>query len=154
MKWYGAIGLFRHVRRDKRFVPRYEERIILLSARNRVSAERKVMREFQAYTSDEVSFLNQYEVYELRASPSSRTPLEVAWLMRTTKIKPREYVRTLWSDLRPKSCDDVGWKHCWHNRDGKTSACYNCLEVRPGQLWKDQKDRTNASTLRRVPRRN
>ena len=127
--------------------------MILLSARNPASAERKVLREFQAYTSDEVSFLNQYEVFELQNAPSSRASLEVEWLMRTTTAKPRDYVKTLWSDLKPKSCDDVGWTHCWHNRGSKTSACYNCLEIRPGQLWMKQKDRTSPSnTTARKPR--
>ena len=128
--------------------------MILLSARNLKSAERKVLRDFSAYTSDEVSFLNQYEVFQLNGEPSSKATLEVAWLMRTTTAKPREYVRTLWGDMRPKSCDDVGWTHCWHNRDGNTSACYNCLEIRLGQLWNDNKDRTGASNATaRKPRR-
>jgi hypothetical protein len=61
--------------------------------------------------------------------------VEVATTMRISQMAVKTYVEQYWSDLRPPSCDNVGWKHVWYNRDGKTSRCYNCMEVRDGRLW-------------------
>ena len=43
------------------------------------------------------------------------------------------------NDGKPDSCDERGWTHLWYNNGNNTSGCYNCCEVRKGQLWKKKK---------------
>ena len=35
-----------------------------------------------------------------------------------------------------EDCERVRGRHHWYNVDHKTSGCYHCGVVRPGQLWK------------------
>ena len=35
-----------------------------------------------------------------------------------------------------EDCERVGGQHHWYNIDHRTSGCYHCEVVRPGQLWK------------------
>jgi hypothetical protein len=36
---------------------------------------------------------------------------------------------------KDKDCEGAGGIHQWYNHDGKSSACYHCKVIRPGQLW-------------------
>lgn len=51
------------------------------------------------------------------------------------------------SHERAADCEAVGGRHYWYNIDEKTSGCYHCETVRPGQLW-DKKD----SAVNETPR--
>lgn len=35
-----------------------------------------------------------------------------------------------------KDCESAGGRHEWYNQGNGQSACYHCLVVRAGELWK------------------
>ena len=59
---------------------------------------------------------------------------EVAYLMRVSPLTPDEYIARHWGDVRPDSCDEIGWQHDWYNNGDESSGCHNCREIRPGRL--------------------
>ena len=136
LQWFSAIGLFRHTTKDRNVVPQYEERVVLVRAKNEAMSEKLILREFKEYVkTDGIEFLNRYVIDELYDAPG-RKVVEVAHHMRLSKLPPSQYISQFWLSLRPKSCDQNGWTHAWHNIDNKKSGCYNCQTVRKGQLWK------------------
>jgi hypothetical protein len=136
MAWWSAIGLFRHTYGNGRKIPQYEERVVVVAAVNRENAESKVLRAFGEYAANNegIEFLGEYEIQEILDELGDKV-VEVATTMRISQMAVETYVEQYWSDLRPASCDNVGWTHVWYNRDEKTSGCYNCLEVHDGRLW-------------------
>lgn len=137
MKWYGAIGLFRHVSSNPDRITMYEERVVIVSAKGEAEAIAKILNDFKQYGSGEdgCEFLDQYEIRETYDPPGSEVT-DVACNTRITNIAPEEYIKKYWGDLRPASCGDAGWRHVWYNAGHGKSSCYNCQETRDGQLWK------------------
>lgn len=134
MPWYSSIGLFKH-KFKRNVITKYEERTVIVRAKSAKIAERKILAEFKEYCKDlRIEFLKLHTFEELCWAPGSK-PVEVSSLMRTTDLSSRSYIDKYWVDLKPNSCTKVGWKHVWHNNDGKTSACYNCQKFVKGQLW-------------------
>jgi hypothetical protein len=88
------------------------------------------------YADDEIGiiFKGHYEICPLY--DPVRAGSQVFWSMRISRLSPKKYVEKYWNDGKPDSCDEKGWAHVWYNKDNKTSGCYNCNEVRKGQLWK------------------
>ena len=140
MKWFSKSYLFLHPGRGRRLVQRYEERTVVVLARSLATALRKFENEAAEYARGERPLVRIAEssVDELYDVPGLKV-VEVASTMRVTKMPRSKYLATLWSDLRPTSCDRVGWRHIWYNRDGKSNGCYNCNEIRSGQLWSKRK---------------
>jgi len=47
-----------------------------------------------------------------------------------------------------RDCEAAGGRHHWYNSDEKTSGCYHCEIVRPGQLWgKKDSDANETPTI-------
>lgn len=143
MKWFSGMGLFRFDWKAKGRISQYEERVVLVRAKSISDAKRRILSEFAQYakTSDgEIDFLGRFDVRELfdQVTPGKR-PLEISSFMRVSDLTASQFIKRYWEDLRPQSCRQKKWKHVWHNQDGKTSACYNCREIRSGQLWKSKK---------------
>jgi hypothetical protein len=137
MRWFGAIGLFRHEYDESNRVSQYEERTVVLQASDEDAARDLVLDEFRRYATEleGVQFLDQFIVNEIHDPPNG-TVTEVASLMRVTDLDPGTYIDRYWIDLRPSSCDQLGWTHVWHNAGGGRSNCYNCRDSRLGELWK------------------
>lgn len=137
MKWFGAIGLFRHEYGEIDRVSQYEERTVIVQALDEGAARDLVLNEFRRYAAELEGgrFLDQYVVNEICDVPNGPVT-EVASLMRVTDLDPDTYIDRYWSDLRPSSCDQLGWTHVWHNAGRGRSNCYNCREGRAGELWK------------------
>ena len=133
-KWFGGWGLFRHKRSDPKFVPRWEERTVLVGAGSLEEAEGLILAEFASYGG----FSGDFEVSELYDSPCEGQVVEVGSIMRVSEISRRQFMKTFGSDFKPRTCDRVGWRHSWYNRDGLRSGCHNCRTVRKGHLWEKQ----------------
>lgn len=123
-------------------LPKFERRTTICSASDEQSAEAVLMKEAEEYQSEHIKILDNYLTQEID-SPPSEEPIEVAHEMTIgvdldsgAVIEPSDFIRCHWNVSRITSCDKFGLEHSWHNRDGATSACYNCEEVREGQLWK------------------
>ncbi len=133
MGWYSGIGLFRHIRPGTTFVPQYEERVVVVRSVNAAKAKKKILGEFEEYAQDGIEFLGEYEISDIDGEPGLK-PIEVSSMMRVSDGEPEEYLTKVWGDLRPASCDDVGWVHCWYQKTSQTLGCYNCLTARRGRL--------------------
>ena len=129
MQWYSATGVFKHERDNTEFVPQFEERTVIVKSSNKQEAEAKILKEFQDYACDGVSFLNHYEVEELFDDPSEDV-IEVTSFIRVSKLKDQDYLKAYRTDLRPKNCEDRNWNHHWYTKDEKRSACYNCEQLK------------------------
>jgi hypothetical protein len=138
--WFSATGLFIHRFPVPGCVTQFEERVVIVEAENEDHAERLILAEFSEYASDDagIELLDEYYLQEIEQPHGSKV-VEVASTMRVSPLEPQEYIDRYWCDLRPDSCDQVGWNHAWFNVDNESSRCYNCLEVRPGKPWKQQK---------------
>ena len=138
--WFGVKGLFRHVLPGHPSAKaRYEESIIVLKAESDEEAHEQALELFQKYAEEEpgIVFTGHHEVCAL--FDPVRAGREAYWFMRISGLSPEKYIEKYWDDGRPRSCDDKGWTHAWYNLDGKSSACFNCREVRRGQLWRKGK---------------
>ena len=98
-------------------------------------AEKLILDEFNEYAIDGVEFLDIYEINEMYQSEGP--VLEIASAMKVFTGTEEEYIEKYWSDQKLLSCKAQGWQHVWFNKGGGKSACYNCQEVRDGELWKN-----------------
>ena len=71
MAWWSGIGLFRHTFEDARRVPQYEERVVLVAAPDRATAEAKILREFRQYGAGDagIEFLQEWCIDEVVDEP-------------------------------------------------------------------------------------
>ena len=141
MPWYSMTAIY-HWEATGSTLPKFERRTTICSASDEQSAESKLMKEAEEYQNEHIKILDNYTTQEID-SPPSEEPIEVAHEMTIgvdpdsgAAIEPTDFIRRHWNVSRITSCDQFGFEHSWHNRDGATSACYNCDEVREGQLWK------------------
>ncbi len=133
--WFNGIGLFKHTYDDPDRIPQYEERTVLVKARNLDAAREQILEEFSQYGDGEnhVTFLEEYDVNEVFDELGSGVA-EVAYRMRLFSGSEAEYVLKYWTDLRPDSCGELGWNHVWHNQDDQSCGCYNCRSEVEGSL--------------------
>ncbi len=134
MKFSGT-GLFKHEYVDSKRISKFEERIVMVEADCETRAEELILSEFGAYAIEGISFIGVYDIREMY--PGEGPVIEVASTLRIFEGTEEEYVHRYWNDLRPESCDKVGWVHVWFCREPGLSACYNCQEERVGELWRD-----------------
>ena len=132
---YSCIGVFKHSSDDPKRIAQFEERVVVTEASSKKEAETIILSEFKEYATDGTQFLDEYEINEIYEDEGSLVT-EVASSMKTFDGTDEEYLDKHWYDQKPLSCENVGWQHVWHNRDGGKSGCYNCQEERDGELWK------------------
>ena len=118
-------------------VPMFEERVVMVPAKDDDEAQQKIIADFREYGDgkDGCEFMGQFEIKEMYDPPSEEV-IEVASTTRVTDIDPHEYIDRFWGDLRPISCDEVGKRHAWYNAGNGKSRCYNCKTNADGELWK------------------
>ena len=133
---FSCIGVFKHTHDNPEIITKYEERVVVTEASSKEEAEKIFLSEFKKYATDGIKFLNEYEINEIYEENDSLVT-EVACSMKPFEGTAEQYLNRYWYDQKPLSCDDVGWKHVWHNQGGGISACYNCQEEREGELWKN-----------------
>ena len=140
LDWYSAKGLFKHAWGNKDAKDRYEEAVFVLKAISEDEAAEHAIKLFNEYANeyadDEmgINFTGHYDICPLH--DPVRAGRQAYWFMRISRLSPRKYVEKYWNDGKPDSCDERGWTHVWYNNGNNTSGCYNCYEVRKGQLWK------------------
>lgn len=126
---YSCIGLFKHSYDDPNRTPKFEERVVIAEAPSLDEVEKIFLSEFMEYSSYGIQFLNEYEIAEIIEEVNNKV-IEVASSMKTFDGTQDEYLNKHWSDPKPISCDNVGWKHVWYKHDAENSHCYNCQEER------------------------
>ena len=140
MAWYSMTAIY-HWEVTGTTLPKFERRTTICSAFDEQRAEVALMKEAEEYQSDHITLLDDYTIQEILGPPCA-APVEVAHEMiigvdpdSGTAIKPDEFLRQQRKVSSIKSCDTLGREHSWYNKDGVSSACYNCDVVREGRLW-------------------
>ncbi|MDA0739485.1 MAG: hypothetical protein O3A59_11150, partial [Nitrospirae bacterium] len=54
MKWFGAIGLFKHTYKNPEQISKFEERTVIVSSKDVEQAEKAIIEEFSDYASEEL----------------------------------------------------------------------------------------------------
>lgn len=142
MTWYSMTAIFYWEAQGKT-LPKFERRTTICSASDVMRAEEILLAEAESYQNDHIKFLNEYEIQEIDET-LGESPVEIAASITIALnsdsgkiIEPQEFVQQFLNGSRITSCDTFGIEHSWYNRDGASSACYNCNELRDGCLWKD-----------------
>ena len=144
MPWYSMTAVY-HWEQMGSTLPKFERRTTICSAKDEEEATGILLTEAQDYpTSEHIVFLGEYTIQELDEEPS-REPVEVAHELNIgvepnfgTIIGPERFLDAFWDASRIEDCEALGLHHVWHNRDNKTSGCYNCRKIELGRLWEDQ----------------
>lgn len=133
--WFSAKGIFLHKSKIENINQWYEERIILLKAESETEALKLAHREAKDYVKDleGAKFIEITDVYSLYDEEIS-DKCEVFSSKMISHLKPQDYLEAFYPNTT-EDCEAIGENHCWHNLDGKNSACYNCLVKRKGRLW-------------------
>ena len=134
-----------HWRAEGASLSKFERRTTLCSALNEENAEALLLEEAESYETSLIKMLDDYVIRQIDGRPGSE-PVEVASeielgveLDSGQEITPDDFIRKHWNVSRIKSCDSIGVEHSWYNKDGATSACYNCEQVREGSFREDSK---------------
>ena len=131
MKYIGS-GIFKHTYEDLKRIPKFEERLVITEAISESVAEREIIAEFKKYAQDGIELINEFNISEIN---ENGVVTEVSSTMRIFQGTDEEYLDQYWYDLQPITCDDKKWDHVWYNKGAGKSACYNCQEIRNGDLW-------------------
>ncbi len=137
-KWFTAKGIFLHEPSSKNMKQWYEERIVLLKAKEKKVALKLAKKEAKEYIKDlertkYIEITNVYSLYDEEISDKC----EIFSSKTISQLKPQDYLETYYPNTL-EDCEAIGEKHCWHNFDGEHSACYNCLVKRKGKLWETE----------------
>ena len=132
---FSGVGVFKHNFKNPNQITQFEERVVMTETPSYEEAEKFILEDFGEYATDGVEFINVYEIKEMY--PEDGPVLEIASTMKVFIGTDEEYIEKYWSDQKPLTCDDFGWQHVWRNYGGGKSGCYNCQEIRDGELWKN-----------------
>ncbi len=133
--WFTAKGIFLHEPELSNTNQWYEERIILLKAKNETRALEIANAEAKDYVKEleGTKFIEIIDVYSLYDEEIS-DKCEVFSSKTISHLKPQDYLKAFYPNTT-EDCEAIGENHSWHNLDGENSACYNCLVKRKGRLW-------------------
>jgi hypothetical protein len=136
MALYSVTAVFRHEFSNPDQIPQYEERTTVVDAHSLAEAQERLETELAQYVepSQGLELVDQGDVLELLDTLFEGVA-EVAPIMRVSHLSPTEFTDLYFSDLRPGSCADVGWRHVWYNHDNENSGCFNCMHIEKGRLW-------------------
>lgn len=126
--WYSAKCVFRVAATDSRRQI-YEERIILIEAKDSDSAIKKAEKEAKEYCDDSFGseFTGFVEVFHLfDKKVGSKT--EIFSSMQTSDLNSAAYLNRFYPDLAA-DCETEGQTHRWHKKDDKYKSCYHCRVV-------------------------
>jgi hypothetical protein len=140
-EWYTAKGIFLHDSKYENAKPKYEERVVLLKATSEKDALKQAKKDAKACVKglDGVHLIQIVDVWRPYDQGKLKPGAELFVSMVVSEMEPDEYIKTFYADA-PEDCETLGDKHSWHNLDGKRSACYNCLTIRKGKLWKTENE--------------
>ncbi len=118
----------------------YEERIVLLKAKDESDALKCANKEAKEYIKDldGTKFIEITDVYELYEE-NIDDKCEMFSSKTINFLEPNAYLETFYPNT-PKDCEAIGEKHSWHNFGNENSACYNCLVIRKGRLWETENE--------------
>ena len=136
--WFTAKGIFLHKSQLKNQKQWYEERIILLKAKDEKEALKYADEEAKNYIKDldGTKFIEITDIYALYDEEIS-DKCEIFSCKMISHLKPQEYLEKFYPNTL-EDCEKIGEKHSWHNLDNENSACYNCLVTRKGKLWETE----------------
>jgi len=136
--WFTAKGIFLHKAQLKNQKQWYEERIVLLKAKDEREALKLANKEAKDYVKDlaDTTLVDITEIYELYEKDIDNK-VEIFSSKTISTLKPNDYLETFYPNTL-EDCEAIGEKHSWHNLDNKNSACYNCLVTRKGELWETE----------------
>ena len=136
--WFTAKGIFLHKSQLENQKQWYEERIILLKAKDETEALKYANEEAKDYIKDLdgtnfIEIVNVYALYDEEISDKC----EIFSSKTISLLEAQDYLETFYPEA-PEDCEKIGEKHSWHNLDNENSACYNCLVTRKGKLWETE----------------
>ena len=129
--WNSAKCVFRLPATDSRRQI-YEERIILIEAKDFDSAIKKAEKEANQYCDDsfDAEFTGFVDVFHL-FDKKLGTKTEIFSTMQTSDLNSVEYLNHFYPDM-PDDCESEGQTHRWHRKDNKYQSCYHCRAVIKG----------------------
>ena len=136
--WFTAKGIFLHESQLENQKQWYEERIVLLKAKDEKEALKYADEEAKDYIKDldGTNFIEIIDVYELYDEEISNKR-EIFSSKTISLLKPQDYLEKFYPNS-PEDCEKIGEKHSWHNSDNENSVCYNCSITRKGRLWETE----------------
>ena len=139
--WFSVKQVFLHVPDNKKLRSWYEERIILVLTENSEDAHQKALRDGNEYCisdGETCSFIGIIDIHELYEQ-EFEDKTEIFSSKTISSLNPDEFISQYYPDA-PSDCEETGDEHYWHNKDGESSSCYNCLIARDGRLRENQDD--------------
>ena len=126
--WYSAKCIFRFIKTESRRQI-YEERIVLIKAKNFDAATEKAEKNARKYCKDDdyCEFAGLVDVFELFGKKIADKS-EVYSSMQTTDIEPDEFLRKFYPDVSD-DCVADGKTHRWFKKDDRFKGCYHCLVI-------------------------
>ena len=139
-KWFTAKGIFLHKPKIKNQKQSFEERIVLLKAKDKNDALKRANKEAKEYIKDldGTKFIEITDVYELYEE-NIGDKCEIFSSKTISLLEPNNYLETFYPNTQ-EDCEATGEEHSWRNLDNENSACYNCLVIRKGRLWETQNE--------------
>ena len=125
--WYSAKCIFRHPGTDSRRQI-YEERIILIEAKDWDSAIKKGEKEAKHYCADSLTeftgFVDAFHLFHNKVGNKT----EIFSTMQTSDLNSVEYLNHFYPE-EPADCEAEGQTHRWYKKDDNHKSCYHCRAV-------------------------
>ena len=122
---FSCIALLKHTFEDPKRIPKFEERVLFVSAQSEEDAEKLFSADINEFAGEEVELLEK-EISEMY--PEDGAVVEVASSMKIFAGANQEYIERFWDDQKPITCDTVGWSHVRFRRSELVYGCYNCQQ--------------------------
>jgi hypothetical protein len=127
-RWYSAKCVFRIPETDSRRQV-YEERIILIKAKDWDSAVTKEETEANLYGKDStpIAFTGFVDVFHLLDDTVGDTT-ELFSSMQQSDLNTAEYLSRFYP-ATPEDCEAEGQSHRWYKKTENSNGCYHCNAV-------------------------
>jgi len=126
--WYSAKCVFRIPETDSRRQI-YEERIILIKAKDWDSAKKKAEAEANIYCDDSTAteftgFLDVFHLFDETLGDKT----EIFSSMQTSDLDSDEYLSQFYPET-PGDCEAEGQTHRWYKKTKDSKGCYHCNTI-------------------------
>ena len=127
--WYSAKCIFRHLETESRRQI-YEERIVLLKAKDSDTAIKKAEKNAIKYCEDiedcePAGLIDVFELYDEIVGDKT----EIFSSIQSNELSPEDYLSQFYPDT-PDDCETSGQTHRWYKKDGRHDGCYHCRVTR------------------------
>ena len=126
--WYSAKCVFRIRETDSRRQI-YEERIILIKAKDWDSAIKKAETEANLYCDESTTFeftgfLDVFHIFGEAVGDKT----EIFSSMQTSDLDSAEYLSRFYPEV-PDDCEAQGQTHRWYKKTEESKGCYHCRAI-------------------------